>query len=60
MENLLFIGVPIFKHIRVDYLLTVNNIAGIGVNLLVLIIDINSGKWPSLAPTKNNLGKNMQ
>ena len=38
-------------------ILTVNNIAGIGVNLFVLIIAIKSGKCPSLAPTKNNLDK---
>ena len=38
-------------------MLTVNNIAGIGVNLFVLIIAIKSGKCPSLAPTKNNLNK---
>ena len=36
-------------------ILTVNNMAGIGVNLFVLIIAIRSGKCPSLAPTKNNL-----
>lgn len=41
--------------LELPYYRTVNRIAGRGVRLCACIIPINCGKWPSRAPTKNNL-----
>ena len=38
-----------------NLLLTVNNMAGRGVYLVLWIMEKKPGRWPSLAPTKNSL-----